>query len=147
MKKLFDMTVFQKNDIDIGRTCCGDTLISPNDEGVFSGEELSGQLIPVGMGVTYTPYPGMNDIVSSMILKTDDGAEILMEFNAHFDIDPDVEERLADGGDVSPDDYYFKGVATFKTSHEKYRWIERKICVCEFAVVNWEQISMGVYLV
>ena len=58
MKKLFDMYLIQKNDIDMGVTCDGEALVSPTDEGVFSGDDgLSGKVLPIGMGVTYTPAP------------------------------------------------------------------------------------------
>lgn len=62
MDKLFDMSVFQENDIDMGNTCKGETLVAPGDKGVFSGERLKGEIVPIGMGVTYTPAPGVNDI-------------------------------------------------------------------------------------
>jgi len=147
MKKLFDMSLFQEDDIDMGETCHGETLISPTGKGFFSGRDLNGELVPVGMGVTYTPAPGKNDIETTLLLCTDDGAHILMDMRAYFDIEPETEVRLMDGEDVIPDDYYYKGTASFKTSHEKYRWLERKICICSLVIENWEKLSVAVYMV
>lgn len=147
MIKLFDMSLFQEDDIDMGKTCRGDTLVSPTGKGVFSGEKLNGELVPVGMGVTYTPYPGKNDIESTMLLITDDGAHILMDMNAYFDIDADKEKRLMDGESLSPDEYYYKGVVSFKTNHETYKWLERKVCVSTLVIDNWEKVDMTVYMV
>ncbi len=146
MIKLFDMSVFQENDIDMGVTCRGDTLISPTGEGIFSGDKLKGKLVPIGMGATYTPYPGKNDIETSMLLRTEDGAHILMDMKAYFDVDEDCEKRLMAGEKVDPGEYYYKGIVSFKTSHEKYRWLERKVCVCTAVIDSWEKVDITVYM-
>ncbi|MEI3519504.1 MAG: DUF3237 family protein [Clostridia bacterium] len=67
-----------------------------------------------------------------MMLKTDDGAHILMEMKAVLDIDSSAEEKLMNGEHVSPDEYYFKGIVNFRTGDERYKWLERKVCVCIF---------------
>lgn len=147
MNKLFDMSVFQENDIDMGNTCKGETLVAPGDKGVFSGERLNGEIVPIGMGVTYTPAPGVNDIETSMLLRTNDGAHIIMEMHAYFDIDADKEEKLSRGEAVSPDEYYYKGTVSFKTGDERYKWLERKVCICEPVIESWEKVNIAVYMV
>ena len=147
MIKLFEMSVFQENDIDMGTTCRGETLLAPSDKGVFSGERLRGEILPAGMGVTYTPSPGLNDIETSMLLSTDDGAYILMEMKAFFDIDEANEARLMKGERVSPDQYYYKGTASFKTGDRRYKWLERKVCVCDLVIASWEKVDITVYMI
>ncbi len=147
MKKLFDLYLIQENDIEMGITCRGEALVSPTEEGAFSGEEIRGRVVPMGLGVTYTPRPGRNDIDSTLLLETDDGAHILMKMDAVFDIDPAAEERLVKGEEISSDQYYFKGVVSFRTGHEKYKWLERKICVCENSVTSWERVETTVYMI
>lgn len=147
MKKLFTMSIIQEHDIDMGMTCNGATLISPTDGGRFEGDEMRGEIVPVGMGATYTPNPGQNDIDSLMMLKTEDGAHILMEMKAFLDIDAELEEKLMKGEAVSPDEYYFKGTVLFKTGDERYKWLERKVCVCTTEIKNWECVNTTVYLV
>ncbi len=147
MKKLFTMSVVQQHDIDMGVTCLGETLVSPTDGGVFEGDELRGEIVPIGMGVTYTPAPGINNIDGLMMLKTDDGAHILMEMKAFLDINGSVEEKLMNGEHVLPEEYYFKGTVDFRTGDERYKWLERKICVCTSEIVNWERVDMTVYLI
>lgn len=146
MKKLFDLTVFQERDMDIGRTCDGDALVSPTDKGRFEGDDLNGELVPIGMGVTYTPSPGINDIETNMLLRTFDDAYILMELCAYFDTDLENEEKLIRGEWVDPNDYYYKGTVKFKTSHPAYRWLERKVCVCRGVIENWEKLKFEVYM-
>ena len=99
------------------------------------------------MGATYTPAPGINNIDGLMMLKTDDGAHILMEMKAFLDINKSVEEKLMNGEYVLPDEYYFKGTVDFRTGDERYKWLERKICVCTSEIVNWERVDTTVYLV
>lgn len=147
MKKLFTMSIVQQHDIDMGVTCLGETLVSPTDGGVFEGDELRGEIVPIGMGVTYTPAPGINNIDGLMMLKTDDGAHILMEMKAFLDINGSVEEKLMNGEHVLPEEYYFKGTVDFRTGDERYKWLERKICVCTSEIVNWERVDMTVYLI
>lgn len=147
MDKLFDLVIKQTGDIDMGVTCMGDTLLTPADSGSFDGEKLSGTVRPVGVGVVYTPQPGINDIESTMLLHTDDGADILMELKSYFDIAPEKEELLANGTFVEPKEYYYKGTVSFKTGSQSYKWLERKVCVCEGIVNDWENLLFRVYMV
>lgn len=147
MKKLFDLTVCQKDDIDMGKTCCGEILISPTGGGAFSGPEMCGRVVPAGMGTTRTPGPGVNDIDAPMLLETDDGEHILMNIKAIFDTDLEIERKLMAGEKVDPDEYYYKGVVSFITGSEKYRWLERKICVCNGVIENWEKLRFEVFMV
>lgn len=146
MKKLFDLIQMQTKDIAMGDTCDGNVLLSPTCEGSFTGE-ISGALIPVGMGATYSRDPGKNDISSTILLETSDNAKIIMELNAYFDAEYEVEEKMSSGEYVSPKEYYYKGIAKFKTDSEKYKWLERKICVTETEIVSWEKLVTSVYLV
>lgn len=146
MNKLFDLMIKQTGDIDMGVTCMGETLLTPAEKGHFSGEQLSGIVEPVGVGVVYTPQPGVNDIKSTMLLHTDDGADILMEINAYFDIAPEKEALLAEGTFVEPEEYYYKGTVSFKTGDAGYKWLERKVCICEGVVNDWENLLFRVYM-
>lgn len=147
MKKLFDMYLVQENDIEMGETYDGEMLISAADRGVFEGEELQGEVIPMGMGVTYTPKPGRNDIKTSMLLRMCNGAYVYMQMEAFFDIDSQDERKLAGGGFVPSYLYYFKGTVSFKTGAAEYKWMERRICVCEAEVISWERLKVEVYMI
>ncbi len=131
----------------MGETCKGEALIVPTDKGYFDGEELKGVVVPMGMGVVYMKDPGKNDIKTTMLLKTDDDAKIIMDMKAWFDIDPDVEAKMSEGIAVSPEDYYYKGNVSFQTDNEKYKWLERKVCVCMTEVKSWERLHTTVYII
>ncbi|MDO4472277.1 MAG: DUF3237 family protein [Bacillota bacterium] len=146
MKKLFDLILYQKDDIEMGNTCSGEVLVSPTGEGYFRGEDLSGRVVPVGMGITYTPSPGHNDIDTAMILETEDGDNLLMEMKAVFDADELVEKKLMNDEPVNPEEYYYKGIVSFKTGSDKYKYLERKICLCTGEIENWEKLNFEVFL-
>lgn len=145
--KLFDMTIFQENDIILEDTSVGDILLSPSEKGFFKGEKLSGELTSVGMGICTTVSEGKNDIESQMLLKTDDGSHILMDYKSYFDLDSKVEEKLSNGEKVDSSEYYYMGTAGFKTDSEKYKWLERKICICKTEIVNWEELKITVLMI
>ena len=147
MRKIFDINLIQQNDINMGITCRGDTLVSPSDKGSFSGKDIKGQVMPAGMGITYTPIAGSNDIESTLLLKTDDGVYIIMEMRAFLNMEDCVEQRLMEGDRVDPDEYYFKGTVRFRTDHDLYKWLERKVCVCVTEIINWEELKISVYMV
>lgn len=146
MKKLFDLTICQNDDIEMGQTCSGEILVSPTGGGAFSGEQLQGRVVPVGMGTTCTPAPGHNDIDTIMLLETDDGEHILMELKAIFDTDEEVEGKLMNGEYVAPDQYYYKGTVFFRTGCEKYRWLERKVCICTGLIESWEKLIFEIFM-
>lgn len=147
MKKLFDLTFSQKEDIQIDNSCIGELLLSVTGTGEFEGDQLKGQLVPVGMGITTSPYPGKNNIKVSMLLRTNDGADILMNVDAIFDIDYNKEAKMAAGEYISPEDYYYKGTVDFKTGSERYKWLERKICVCSIEILDWSHLKITTFMV
>ncbi|MBQ9016014.1 MAG: DUF3237 domain-containing protein [Firmicutes bacterium] len=144
--KLFDYEILQNEDVELTGTASGDLLISPTSGGTFRGERMRGELLPVGLGLCYTRGTA-NDITSATLLRTEDGCDILMRMEAVYDVDPRTEERLMRGEAVDPDSYYYKGRVVFETGAPEYKWLERKLCVCECAVTDYTKLSMAVYAV
>lgn len=147
MKKIFDLSLAQNEDLEFGDTARGEALVSPVSAGRFRGEHLNGQVLPVGAGITYTFNDTCNDISSMLLLKTDDGAQMIMDMKAYLDIEPSVEAKLIRGTAVDPSEYYYKGIVDFKTGSPDYKWLERKVCVCEMKIDDWEHLSGTVYMV
>ena len=63
------------------------------------------------------------------VLRTDDGASIVMAYQALRHGPPDVMDKLEKGELVDPATYYFRMTALFATSDPKYDWINRIIAV------------------
>lgn len=145
MEKIFDMTLIQENDIEMGETCKGVTLIVPTDGGKFFGK-INGIIEPLGMGIVYMKDPGKNDLESTSLLTTDDGARIIMEMKGVFDVSPETEAKMEAGEYISPDKYYHKGIAEFRTDAPQYKWLERKICVYTTEIKSWAELHTSVYM-
>lgn len=145
LERLLELEVLQNEDIEMPGTVEGDILISPTSGGTFRGEKLNGTVVPAGMGITGT-WGGDNDIRTTLLLRTDDGQDILMDMNAILNIEPEVEDRLLRGESVDPDSYYYKGWCTFTTGAREYKWLERKCCACECIIDDWTKVRTIVYL-
>jgi hypothetical protein len=64
-----------------------------------------------------------------LVLRTTDGAFIVMTYQCLRAGTPDVMERLDKGEDVDPTSYYFRMNPMFETSSKKYDWMNRIIAV------------------
>lgn len=145
MEKIMEYTIIQEHDIEMGETCRGEALVVPTDGGTVSGK-INGVIEPLGMGIVYMKDPGKNDIESTSLIKTDDGAHIIMETKGVFDVDYEVECKMAEGEYVSPDQYYHRGTIEFRTDAPEYKWLERKVCVYQTEIRNWSELITSVYM-
>ncbi len=146
LTKLLELEIIQQEDVEMAGTARGDLLLSPTTGGTFAGQNFSGELLPVGIGTTYSRGPE-NDIRSLTLLRTDDGADILMRMEAVFDVDPQTEAKLIAGEAVDPDSYYYKGRVTFETGAKDYKWLERKLCISECVIEDYTKLQITVYMV
>lgn len=146
MNKVFVLEMQQEDDILIKDTSRGELLITPTKGGTFNGEKLRGKIIPIGTTEVYTPYAGINDIFTKLLLKTDDGCYIHMEMEAYFDADTEQEKSMIAGEYVDPDKYYFKGTVKFQAESSKYKWLERKVCVSDCVIINWHTMRFTIYI-
>ena len=64
-----------------------------------------------------------------MILRTDDGALILMTYRGVRHASAEVNARIAKGERVSPSEYYLRTAPFFETSSERYAWLNRIVSV------------------
>jgi Protein of unknown function (DUF3237) len=85
-----------------------------NSGGSFEGERLSGEVV------------SGNDW---QVLRTTDGALIVMTYQCLRAGPPSVLERLDKGEAVDPRSYYFRMNPLFETSAPRYDWINRIIAV------------------
>jgi hypothetical protein len=46
-----------------------------------------------------------------------------------FDIAPQVRQRILEGEDVDPSEYYFRTTPVFETGSESYGWLNRLVAV------------------
>ena len=64
-----------------------------------------------------------------LILRTDDGALILITYRGIRHASPEVSARIARGERVTPSDYYLRTAPFFETSAPKYAWLNKIVSV------------------
>ena len=64
-----------------------------------------------------------------MVLRTDDGALILMTYRGVRHASPEVNARIARGEQAAASEYYLRTAPFFETSSAKYSWLNRIVAV------------------
>lgn len=114
---------------DIGNVPLGLRHIDILGEGHFEGPRLKGTVLPGGMDQKIFRSDGAMHPNVRLVLKTDDDALIHVHYTGLRYGTPDVMKRIADGADVSPDEYYLRNTPMFETASKKYDWLNRIIAV------------------
>ena len=147
MEYLFYAEIKQQDDILVKDAFQNELLISPIAGGFFKGEKLSGTVECVGAGYTLTRLPDRNDVQIKLLLKTDDGENIIMSSEGTLFLDPTLEKRLVAGEPVPAADYYYRFHLTFNTGSNKYGWLNGKCCFAVAGIKDWSTICYDAYLV
>ena len=97
--------------------------------GSFEGERLSGEVLEGGDDWQAIRSDGCAKLDVGIVLRTTDGALIVMTYQALRHGPPNLMEELDRGQIVDPASYYFRLSALFETSAENYDWINRIIAI------------------
>jgi hypothetical protein len=144
---LFYAEVKQRDDILINDAFQNELLISPIAGGFFKGEKLSGTVECVGAGYTLTRLPDRNDVQIKLLLRTDDGENIVMSTDGTLFLDPVLEKRMIAGEPVPAADYYYRFHLTFDTGSSRYGWLNGKCCFAVAGIKDWETVCYEAYMV
>ena len=93
--------------------------------GSFSGPRLKGEVLPGGGDWVLLRRDGVAELDIRLTLRTVDGQLIYMRCDGIFDIAPEVRQRVMQGEEVDPSEYYFRTAPLFETGSEKYGWLNR----------------------
>jgi hypothetical protein len=96
--------------------------------GSFEGDRLSGEVV-TGNDWQDVRKDSCIKLDVRLLLRTTDGALIVMTYQCLRAGTPDVMERLDKGEDVDPTSYYFRMNPMFETNSKKYEWMNRIIAV------------------
>jgi hypothetical protein len=96
--------------------------------GSFEGERLSGEVL-TGNDWQDVRKDSCIKLDVRLVLKTNDGALIVMTYQCLRAGTPDVMEKLDKGENVDPTSYYFRMNPMFETNSKKYGWMNRIIAV------------------
>lgn len=114
---------------DIGDVPLGKRHIDILGAGTFEGTRLKGTVLPGGMDQKIFRSDGAMHPNVRLILKTDDDALIYVHYTGLRYGTPEVMQRIADGDQVEPNEYYLRNTPMFETSAPKYDWLNRIIAV------------------
>ena len=114
---------------DLGDTPLGRRRIIGITGGRFSGERLSGRVLPGGADWQLIRADGVAWLDARYTLETSDGALIYVSNRGYRHGPKNVIDRLARGEDVDPSLYYMRTTPWFETSAAAYAWLNRAVCV------------------
>jgi hypothetical protein len=103
--------------LEVGDTPEGRRRIIEITGGRFSGERLSGKVLPGGGDWQVIRTDGVAYLDTRYTLQTDDGALIY------------VLKRVAAGEPVDPSEYYMRTTPWYETGDARYAWLNRMVCV------------------
>jgi hypothetical protein len=114
---------------DFGAVPGGTRHVDMLGPGQFEGPKLRGHVLAGGMDQKLFRADGAMMPNVRLILKTDDGALILMNYTGIRHGSPEVMRRIAAGEVVDPSEYYLRSTPYFETSAAKYDWLNRIVAV------------------
>ena len=97
--------------------------------GRFSGERLSGRVLPGGADWQVIRTDGVADLDARYTLETNDGALIYVRNHGYRHGPADVIRKIGAGEAVDPSLYYMRTTPLFETGDARYAWLNRMICV------------------
>ena len=114
---------------ELGETPHGRRRVIAITGGSFRGEKLAGRVLPGGADWQVIRADGVAELDARYTLETDDRALIYVRNFGYRHGPAEVLQRLAAGEAVDPSLYYMRTTPRFETGAERYRWLNRLICV------------------
>jgi hypothetical protein len=114
---------------ELGDTPQGRRRIIGITGGRFSGERLSGRVLPGGADWQVIRADGVADLDARYTLETGDGALIYVRNRGYRHGPADVLKKLSLGEAVDPSLYYMRTTPSFETGDSRYSWLNRMVCV------------------
>lgn len=125
----FTATIYVGEAQEIGQTAKGTRRIIPILGGEFSGERLSGVVLPGGADWQLIRLDGVAEIEALYTMKEQDGTLIYIA-NRGFRHGPkEVMQRLGRGEIVPPEEYYFRTTPSFEVATGKHDWLTHTVFV------------------
>jgi hypothetical protein len=114
---------------ELGDTPQGRRRIIGITGGRFSGERLSGRILPGGADWQVIRADGVADLDARYTLETADGALIYVRNRGYRHGPEEIIKRLSRGEIVDANLYYMRTTPRFETGDARYAWLNRIVCV------------------
>jgi hypothetical protein len=129
-RHLFRITITLHPIEELGGTPAGHRRVFPVSGGDFSGERLRGTILPVaGSDLLLTRPDGSSQQDVRMVLRTDEGALVLMTYRGVRHASAEINERIARGERVAASDYYLRTAPFFETASPQYAWLNTIVSI------------------
>jgi len=129
LERLFRAEITLAPPQELGDTPQGRRRIIGITGGRFSGERLSGRVLPGGADWQVIRADGVADLDARYTLETEDGALIYVRNRGLRHGPPEVLRQLAAGEAADPARYYMRTTPLFETGDARYAWLNRIVCV------------------
>jgi hypothetical protein len=127
---LFTITMKLAPTLELGDTPAGNRRVFTVSSGEFAGERLRGEVLPqASSDLLLVRADGSYQQDVRLLLRTDDGALILMTYRGVRHASPEVSARIARGEPVAASDYYLRTAPFFETSSSKYGWLNKIVSI------------------
>jgi hypothetical protein len=129
---LFDLVAELESRVDIGPGPLGRRVFDRVRAGTFAGPRLRGEILPGSGDPLLFRADGSAVIDARAVLRTDDGAHILMTYAGRAVIPDDVRPAFAEVGtrhEIDPARYYIRTVPVFETGAARYSWLNGIVAV------------------
>jgi hypothetical protein len=122
---LFDMTAtLGESPYVVGEAGKGQRILITVTGGTFEGPHLRGTVEGVGGDWITRRSDGVAELDVRALLRTDDGAEILISYGGRRH-----DQSLGPLGELAEGELYFRTQPTFETGDERYAWLNRIVAV------------------
>ena len=122
---LFGMTLEVEAPDPIRQTYAGNRRVVGVSGGAFEGPKLKGRVLPGGSDWIVVRSDGVLIQDVRIVLRTDDGQNILMSYRGMRHGPEDVIERVNAGEDPDPSEYYFRTQPIFEAPDGEYDWLNK----------------------
>jgi hypothetical protein len=147
---LFDLIAELDSRVDLGSGPLGRRMFDRVGRGTFAGPRLRGEVLPGSGDPLLRRADGVSVIDARALLRTDDGAHILMTYSGRAVVPNEVLAQLNDPRTwhlVDPSSYSIWAAPFFETGDPRYAWLNAVVAVASAQLtadgVRWrvDQIS------
>lgn len=115
--------------LDIGPVPGGYRRVIPITGGTFTGERLSGRVLPGGADWNLVRPDGTVYLWARYTLQAEDGTLIMITNDGFQPGDPATMARILAGEEIDMTNWYAKTRPTFEVAGEKYAWLNERVFV------------------
>jgi hypothetical protein len=129
-RPLFTITMTLPPTVELGQTPAGTRRVFTVAGGTFAGDRLHGDVLAEGSSdLLLVRADGSSQQDVRLLLRTADGALILMTYRGVRHATAEVNARIAAGEVVAPSEYYLRTAPFFETSSPTYAWLNTIVSV------------------